>query len=219
MNEMRQLYFPRHLNRTPAHLTLFHALPHSQIEALEQSLKQLSFETRPFSVTTGGPFRMRKGVGVNVDEGYQNLKAVHQQLRSQWLDFLSEQDAGGFRPHWTVMNKVDAEEEVDGAFQAVRQELSQRTKEGQAVGLELWKYDRGNWIWANEYTFGETAKGPARSQPQAATSHDAGHLSPSSSPGPSGEQTSGPSNKRPGLMKRGSSVADTWRSMSFLRKS
>lgn len=210
MNEMRQLYFPKRLNRTPAHLTLFHALPHSQIEALEQSLKQLSSETKPFGVTTGGPFRMRKGVGVNVDEGYQNMKAVHYQLRTQWLDFLSEQDAGGFKPHWTIMNKADEDEEVDKALRAVREELSQRTKEGQAVGLELWKYDRGNWIWANEYTFG---------MPAASTSNGAGYLSPTSSNGPSSEQAPGTSNKRPGLMKRGSSVADTWRSMSFLRKS
>ncbi|KAH8725077.1 2'-5' RNA ligase superfamily-domain-containing protein [Phaeosphaeriaceae sp. PMI808] len=147
MNNLREQYFPKRLNRTPAHLTLFHALPHSHIEALEQSLSQLSTSTRPFQVTTGGPFRMRKGVGVNVDNGYQKMKEVHSQLRSQWVSFLSEQDQGGFRPHWTVMNKVDEETEVEHALSAVRKELSHNTKEGQAIGLELWKYDRGNWIW------------------------------------------------------------------------
>ncbi|KAF2812506.1 uncharacterized protein BDZ99DRAFT_474662 [Mytilinidion resinicola] len=29
LNALRECHFPRHLNRTAAHLTLFHALPHS----------------------------------------------------------------------------------------------------------------------------------------------------------------------------------------------
>jgi mannose-1-phosphate guanylyltransferase len=209
MNNLRQQYFPRRLNRTPAHLTLFHALPHSHIEALEHSLTQVSTETEPFHVTTGGPFRMRKGVGVNVDAGYQDMKHVHSQLRSQWMPFLSEQDQGGFRPHWTVMNKVDEETEVEHALDAVRKELSHKTKEGRAVGLELWRYDRGNWLWANEYPFGSCKRMPTTDG-----------RSPSSKNGFSGEQVpgSGPG-KRPGMSKRGSSVADAWRSMSFRRKS
>lgn len=204
MNQMRKQYFPKRLNRIPAHLTLFHALPHSHIEALEESLKHLSSNTQPFQVTTGGPFRMRKGVGVNVDGGYQDLKDVHSQLRSQWMPFLSEQDQGGFRPHWTVMNKIDEEEEVEYALGAVRKELSQSTKEGRAVGLDLWKYDRGNWIWANEYTFGMSKT----------SSLEGGGASPSST----NDSPSSGTTKRPG-MKRGNSVADAWRSMSFRRKS
>lgn len=211
MNNMRQQYFPKRLNRTPAHLTLFHALPHSHVEAIEQGLGQLSSSIKPFQVTTGGPFRMRKGVGVNVDAGYQSLKDVHSQLQSQWRPFLSEQDQGGFRPHWTVMNKVDEENEVEHALGAVRKELSHSTKEGQAVGLELWKYDRGNWIWANEYTFGTSKQ---------ASSTDSSGGSPSSKKGSSGEQVPGNApSKRPGMLKRGSSVADAWRSMSFRRQS
>jgi mannose-1-phosphate guanylyltransferase len=207
MNSLRLQYFPRRLNRTPAHLTLFHALPHSHMEALENSLYQVSAGTEPFNVTTGGPFRMRKGVGVNVDAGYQDMKHVHSQLKSQWMPFLSEQDQGGFRPHWTVMNKVDEDKEVEHALDAVRRELSKKAKEGQAVGLELWKYDRGNWTWANEYPFGS-------SEPTTSGRR------PSPKNGISGEQVpgSGPG-KRPGMMKRGSSVADAWRSMSFRRKS
>lgn len=211
MNEMRQKHFPRRLNKTPAHLTLFHALPHSQVKEIEQGLLQLSASTTPFHVTTGGPFRMRKGVGVNVDAGYRDMKEVHSQLRGQWVSFLSEQDQGGFRPHWTVMNKVDEEEEVEQALGAVRRELSRSAKEGQAVGLELWRYDRGNWIWANEYPFGLSR--------QVSSKSGSGGASPSfkngSASSPASE--SGPT-KRPG-MKRGSSVADAWRSLSFRRKS
>lgn len=202
LNELREQYFPRKLNRTPAHVTLFHALPHSQMEMLSSGLTELATKTTPFMVTTGGPFRMRKGVGVNVDAGYQDIKNVHASLQSTWLPFLSEQDAGGFRPHWTVMNKVNEEEEVDTAFHAVRNELATNAREGQAIGLDLWKYHRGNWVWANEYRFGDAGKTLTRRQTaDNATNEGAG--SPA---------------KRPG-MKRGNSVVEAWRSMSFRRKS
>lgn len=203
MNDLRRQYFPKRINRTPAHLTLFHALPHSHMDELDQSLYHLASSTKAFLVTTGGPFRMRKGVGVNVDAGYRDLKEVHSQLQSSWMSFLSEQDQGGFRPHWTVMNKVDEEEAVEHALGAVRHELSQNTKEGRAVGLDLWKYDRGNWIWAKEYVF---------------DAKNAASTSPSSKSGSRGEKSEEGPAKRPG-MKRGSSVADAWRSMSFRRKS
>lgn len=201
LDDLRKQYFPKKLNRTSAHLTLFHALPHSQIGVLEQSLSELSSSTRPFHVTTGGPFRMRRGVGVNVDAGYQEMKEIQGQLRSQWLSFLSEQDQGGFRPHWTVMNKVDDEADVQHALNEVRRDLSHNAKEGLAVGLELWKYDRGNWIWAQEYTFREDKM-----------------LSCTQAKGSTSGQASREPNKRPGLMKRGSSVADAWKSMTSRRK-
>jgi mannose-1-phosphate guanylyltransferase len=223
MDSMRDRYFPRHLNRTGAHLTLFHALPHSQLEALETGLSQISANMQPFEVSTGKPFRMRKGVGINVDEGYKNMKTVHQDLQSQWSVFLSEQDAGGFRPHWTVMNKVDDEKKVDDAFSTIRQELSERNQEGRAIGLDLWRYERGNWIFAKEWLFGEGEKSPTRVSKTPTKNHASpspgsrgGHLSPP----PAGEMSpEGGPGKRPGMFKRGSSVGDALRSMSFRRRS
>lgn len=216
MEEMRNRYFPKHLNRTGAHLTLFHALPESKMETLEQGLAQVAGSVKPFAVSSGKPFRMRKGVGINVDEGYQAMKQVHADLQSQWAAFLSEQDAGGFRPHWTVMNKVDDEHKVDGAFSTIRQELSERNQEGQAVGLDLWRYERGNWIFAKEFLFGDATKTPSTAS------------TPGSSPGSKsstwsarqGEQSpSGGPARRPSMFKRGSSVGNALRSMSFRRKS
>ncbi|KAF3040020.1 hypothetical protein E8E11_004227 [Didymella keratinophila] len=153
MNSMREQYFPKRLNRTPAHLTLFHALPDSRFAAIDSGLSQLSANTKPFFVSTGKPFRMRLGVGINVGKGYNRMKQVHEDLRSQWMPHLSEQDQGGWKPHWTVMNKVNEEKKVDDAFQAVEAEVLQNVREGQAVGLDLWRYDKGNWIFANEYIF------------------------------------------------------------------
>ncbi|KAJ8118757.1 hypothetical protein OPT61_g324 [Boeremia exigua] len=153
MNKMREQYFPKRLNRTPAHLTLFHALPDSQFTAIDGGLSQLSASTKPFFVSTGKPFRMRLGVGINVGKGYNRMKQVHENLRSYWMPHLSEQDQGGWKPHWTVMNKVNEEKKVVEAFQVVEKEMLQNVREGQAIGLDLWRYDKGNWIFANEYKF------------------------------------------------------------------
>jgi mannose-1-phosphate guanylyltransferase len=215
MEEMRSRYFPKHLNRTGAHLTLFHALPESKMETLEQELVQVAGSVKPFAVSSGKPFRMRKGVGINVDEGYQMMKHVHADLQSRWASFLSEQDAGGFRPHWTVMNKVEDEDKVDGAFSTIRQELSERNQEGQAVGLDLWRYERGNWIFAREYLFGEAARTPTKvNSPGSPDSKGAGWSPRQGDQSPGG----GPA-KRPGMFKRGSSVGNALRSMSFRKRS
>lgn len=215
MEEMRNRYFPKHLNRTGAHLTLFHALPESKMEVLDQGLAQMAGSVQPFAVSSGKPFRMRKGVGINVDEGYQTMKHVHGDLQSQWSSFLSEQDAGGFRPHWTVMNKVDDEQAVHEAFSTIRQELSERNQEGQAVGLDLWRYDRGNWIFTREYLFGEASTTPTKTNSPGSPSSKGSGWSPRQ-----GDQSpSGGPPRRPSMFKRGSSVGDALRSMSFRRRS
>jgi mannose-1-phosphate guanylyltransferase len=156
MTLMREQYFPKKLNRTPAHLTLFHALPGSKFEVIDGGLSQLSVNTKPFFVSTGKPFRMRLGVGINVGKGQNRMKQVHEDLRLQWMPHLSEQDQGGWRPHWTIMNKVNEKTKVDDTLRTVEKEMLLNVREGQAVGLDLWRYDKGNWIFANEYKF----KGP-----------------------------------------------------------
>ncbi|KAG9189003.1 mannose-1-phosphate guanylyltransferase [Alternaria panax] len=203
MDSMRNRYFPKHLNRTGAHLTLFHALPCSHMETLERGLLHAAGGTKPFDVSTGKPFRMRKGVGINVDEGYSKMKNVHGDLQAQWLEFLSEQDAGGFRPHWTVMNKVDDEGKVDAAFTSIRQELGGGNVEGRALGLELWRYERGNWIFEREFVFGDAAgvvKTPMRAHTEGEESlgNRGSGLSPSSSPGT--RRPVGGEDKRPAII-------------------
>ncbi|CZT48571.1 uncharacterized protein RSE6_09288 [Rhynchosporium secalis] len=123
MNSMRERHFPKQLNRTPAHLTLFHALPHSQIAGIEGALSRVSADTKPFFISSGKPFRMRLGIGINVGTGFNRMKQVHGDLRSQWMPHLSEQDKGRWTPHWTIMNKVNEEKKVNEAFQAVEEEI------------------------------------------------------------------------------------------------
>lgn len=153
MNEMRKEWFPKKLNRTPAHLTLFHALPHSQRDVVEASIEAIASRIRPFQVATGRPFRMRRGVGIALGTGIQEAKLLHDRLRGEWVQFLSEQDQGGWRPHWTVINKEDNDERVTEAFEVIRTGLHRDDKDGTANGLDLWKYGRGNWEWTKEFVF------------------------------------------------------------------
>lgn len=156
MTDLRTRYFPRKINKLAAHLTLFHALPESRLETnIIPTLKDVVSKTAPFRVHADKPFRMKKGIAVSVAEstGGREGKQVHRALQDAWRPqgFLSDQDAGGMRMHYTLMNKVDDAREVDAALQDLMSYWSGDT--GTAEGLALWRYDRGFWRWDRKFTF------------------------------------------------------------------
>jgi 2'-5' RNA ligase len=155
MNALREQWFPVRLNKTPAHLTLFHALPHSRLKDIQMGLVSATERTEPFVISTGRPFRMRRGVGIGLGLGRGEAKAVHGSLRETWSEFLSEQDAQGWRPHWTVMNKEDEEARVKEAFESINETLGKDEMNGMAKGLSLWIYNRGKWDWKEDFDFHE----------------------------------------------------------------
>lgn len=145
---MRQKYFPKHLNKLQAHLTLFHALPHSKLEShVVPTLRSLVNDTPTFPITAGTPFAMKKGIGISVPraKGGQAARNIHENLLKEWQSagFLSDQDSRHGGVHYTIMNKVDDPEEVSKTLAKVKSEWSETS--GTAVGLALWRYDRGYW--------------------------------------------------------------------------
>lgn len=66
---------------------------------------------------------------------------------------MSEQDAGGMRVHYTIMNKVDDEGEVARAME--ENSKSWKGDKGTAVGVGLWRYERGYWKWERGFEFGD----------------------------------------------------------------
>ncbi|GAA5921473.1 hypothetical protein JCM3775_003065 [Rhodotorula graminis] len=159
LNTLRTRYFPAERLKVPAHLTLFHALPHSQLERVCADAQRVASATSPFVVTTGRAFLLGKnGVAVAPGVGTEEGASVHAQLRERWEPFLSKQDAKGFKAHWTVQNKVDDEDKVLAAFDEVRDWAKDEGAEGQANGLVLWRYDRGYWRFEREFLFCEAAK-------------------------------------------------------------
>lgn len=180
MNALRTAHFPRHLDRTPAHLTLFHALPGSELAGITAALEEHCGAQRPMRLATGAAFRMRRGVGIGVVDGGRGkareegggeggggpgrdgevepaglraARALHGALQRRWRDVLSEQDRqGGWRPHWTVQNKADSDEAVDAAMEAVRSGF--RGAEGLATGCALWRYEKGGrWTFEQGFDF------------------------------------------------------------------
>lgn len=164
MTALRKQYFPKHINKLEAHLTLFHALPGSKLESsIIPTLQDVARQTTPFKVRATKPFRLKKGVAISVakTQSAAQTQEVHRALRQPWLDegFLSDQDRGGCHVHYTIMNKVDDESEVLKALEEVQQSF--QSDVGQAVGLGLWRYDRGWWRWERRFDFENTGSAKA----------------------------------------------------------
>lgn len=159
LTALRRSHFPRHLDRHPAHLTLFHALPGSEMDLITSALGELCTTQKPLRLATGGVFRMRRGVGINVADasrdgggggGSQAARRLHRELQRRWWDMLSAQDRRPWRPHWTVQNKAADDGAVDAALEDVRTGF--RGAEGLATGCALWRYEKGG-RWAFERGF------------------------------------------------------------------
>ncbi|ROW12100.1 hypothetical protein VMCG_00707 [Cytospora schulzeri] len=150
---LREKHFPAHLNRTPAHLTMFHALPGSHMSSIVAAIEKECQDLAPFRLTTGSLFRMRRGVGINVGQGAQPARLLHRALQQCWADVLSEQDRQGWRPHWTIQNKVNDVAVVEGTLREVEQEFP--GAEGFAEGCVLWRYEAGGaWKFERMFEFG-----------------------------------------------------------------
>lgn len=169
LTALRRSHFPRHLDHHPAHLTLFHALPGSEMALIASALGDLCAAQKPLKLATGGVFRMRRGVGINVADGggqggggggrgggdlggSQAARRLHRELQRRWWDMLSAQDRRPWRPHWTVQNKAADDGAVDAALEDVRTGF--RGAEGLATGCALWRYEKGGrWTFERAFDF------------------------------------------------------------------
>jgi hypothetical protein len=143
---LRQQHFPRERNFLAAHLTLFHALPAKQLDAVVEALAGESATASGMELTLTAPMPLGSGVALAVH--CESLGALRSRLRAHWLDHLTSQDRAGWRPHITVQNKVKPAqarallEDLNGQWRPVG---------GVVTGLCLWRYDGGPWV--HERTF------------------------------------------------------------------
>jgi 2'-5' RNA ligase len=144
--EQRRRYFPARLNRIPAHISLFHALPGEQRSLIAERLAEHAGATASFSAEVHDLMRLGRGVAYALRA--EALDRLHAALRREWLEWLTPQDRQPFRPHIVVQNKVDPKE-----AQALYAKLSGsfRPFEVQAVSLLLWRYEGGPWTPAGEF--------------------------------------------------------------------
>jgi 2'-5' RNA ligase len=149
IDALRRRYFPPERNKIPAHVTLFHHLPGGDLPDVEQSLTAACGKTAPFSVIIAGIRNLGRGTALGVES--PRLLRLRGALAAVFADHLNAQDRQSYRPHVTIQNKVSPE-----AARALQGELeaSLEPLQGEAVGLDLWRYLGGPWDAVRRFDFG-----------------------------------------------------------------
>ncbi|SMR48784.1 unnamed protein product [Zymoseptoria tritici ST99CH_1A5] len=156
MTALREKFFPPERNTVRAHLTLFNALPESKLDSsVVPLLKEVAAEMGPFKIRVKRPYKMAGGFLVNLSpkDGPPPMNKLVDRLRNTWKEegFLSDQDAAKRSVHYTLMNKVTDKQKVDEAYAEFTSTWN--GDEGIVDGLELWKYAKGRWYWAQRFDF------------------------------------------------------------------
>jgi len=147
-DRLRTLHFPAERNMIPAHVTLFHHLPGAELDAIQDTLARQCAALPAFPVEAAGLRFLGRGVAYELRAA--ELLALRGRLARGWQDWLTPQDAQGYRPHVTVQNKARPEDAraLHDAMQAGFAPFSVR-----AEGLLLWHYLGGPWRLAGEHRF------------------------------------------------------------------
>lgn len=145
---LRRAHFPPERLVVGAHVTLFHALPGEQEQAVREGLEQAAAR-EAFDVTVARVQSLGKGVAYALRSDV--LTAVHRELQRAWQPWLTRQDAQGLSAHVTVQNKVTPER-----ARRLHAELtaSFAPHDVGAEGLALWRYAGGPWEPVATYGFG-----------------------------------------------------------------
>jgi 2'-5' RNA ligase len=145
---LRRRHFPAKLNRVPAHITLFHALPGEEGESIRSLLASVAATHAPFAIDVSDVKKLGRGVAYALAAGPLHL--LHAELRTAWLPWLTAQDAQPFRPHVVIQNKVDP-----ASARALYDELAAgfRPWSVRAESLLLWRYLGGPWSLEAELPF------------------------------------------------------------------
>lgn len=135
----RQAHFPPALNRIPAHLTLFHALPGADPDRIFAAIAPAT-RRPPFPVAVTGLMPLGRGVAYRLAS--DDLLALRAALSVPFAEVLTRQDREKFRPHITVQNKVSPQE-ARATLDHLASTFTPFT--AQAEGLQIWRYRGGPW--------------------------------------------------------------------------
>ncbi|KAL8931952.1 MAG: hypothetical protein Q9216_007014 [Gyalolechia sp. 2 TL-2023] len=135
---LRNQHFPTHLNKLSAHIALFRALPGSELPTIQDAIEDLVQKYNSFQISTGKPFSLSHGVGLEAD--VKPAQEIFRTLKARWSPFLSKQDQS-FRAHYTIQNKVEDQKVVEKTLEEVQQSF--RGSTGTVTGLSLYLYERG----------------------------------------------------------------------------
>ena len=147
LDQLRRAHYPPERNRLPAHLTLFHHLPPSLAVELRQRLGDAVRAPRP-QARAAGLLDLDGGAAVRIVS--PALIAIRDVLADAFAGLLMPQDAGGWRPHVTIQNKVTphAAHALKSALQADFLPRPIRIE-----GLAAWRYHDGAWEPLSRHMF------------------------------------------------------------------
>lgn len=145
---LRRAHFPRERNHLDAHLTLFHHLPPSIESELKRRLAQGTRGVTPPRASLAGLMSLGRGVAFRVES--PELEAVRESLRDAFALLLTPQDAGGWRPHVTIQNKVEP-----GIARALKTDLEAdfRPRPLAIAGIGCFYYRGGPWEPISRHMF------------------------------------------------------------------
>lgn len=148
LDAQRRAYFPPERNQLSAHLTMFHALPGSVEAEVRRALAREAAAAAPPKAMVGGLLNLGRGVAYRIVSG--ELEHVRRSLAEAFRGLLTAQDAGGWRPHVTIQNKVEP-----AAAKALLRELEWafQPRPLRIAGLELHRYLGGPWEPLGRWSF------------------------------------------------------------------
>lgn len=145
---LRRAHFPPERNYLDAHLTLFHHLPPSLEDELRRRLNDTTRGQRAPVAKAASLMSLGRGVAVKIES--PGLAAIRSDLSEAFGSVLTPQDAGGWRPHVTIQNKV-----APNIAKLLLATLSRdfRPHPVEIAGLAVWYYRGGPWEFISRHMF------------------------------------------------------------------
>ena len=147
-DRLRSEHFPAERNQLPAHLTMFHAVPHTLESELRHRLAALAGEFAPPRATVAGLMNLGGGVAYRIAS--DELDLIRAELADAFRGHLTQQDRHGWRPHITVQNKVTSRTAI-ATLAALERGFAPRPLA--LTGLAYHHYDGGPWRLGRHYPF------------------------------------------------------------------
>lgn len=126
---------------------MFHALPPSLEDEVRRLLKVLTVEPTPHA-TIAGLINLGGGVAYRVVS--PELETIRESIADRFHGSLTAQDAGGWRPHVTIQNKVTS---AEAKALLNRLEENFQSRPLSIVGLALHRYLGGPWETLGRFAF------------------------------------------------------------------
>ena len=147
-NALRREHYPPERNVIDAHLTLFHQLPPSAADELKHRLSRETRGVRAPRAKVTGLMSLGGGVAYRIEA--PELAHIREGLLEAFAGLLTPQDAGRWRPHVTIQNKVRPV-----LAKAVLAALSRdfAAREMEIAGLASWWYRGGPWEAHSRHMF------------------------------------------------------------------